>query len=245
MPKAALLFLLIVCQTAVFGTSFTEDPAPRIVDAAKKVMRAYERGDRTPSYGGVHFEAAAKYGRCQQNVRELVEAALFGNEGDWPEAACCATRTSMNLRKASAKGKYIRISEIEKVLPGDLVYMDGGGTRCSRCGRGAGHAMVCVSIKNGDHVFWQNMSGLCEEKLQGWQRKRFAGAYRLAFKEAEVMKVPVPLEDQLSAAARILISQPVETKGTPREFLTLLPGNSFQKYNSMFQGDQTWPRFLP
>lgn len=231
MLRTALLFVLIVCQTMALGMSFTQDPAPRILDAAEKVLDVYERGDRTPTYRGVSFESAYRYGRCQQNVRELIEAALFGGEGSWPESGCCATQTERNLRRASLKGRYIRVTDLERVQPGDLVYMDGGGTRCSGCGRGAGHAMICVAIKNGTHVFWQNLLGLCEEPLRDWQRRRFEAAYRIPF---EPKPKPLPsLEERLTNDSLLLIRREFEsvgTKVTSVQFLLPFPQNVFPSH---------------
>lgn len=175
MKKLALLFLLIACQTLAFAT---EGPALRIVSVAEKVLRAYQSGDTSPKIGGIRFEAASWYGRCQQNVRELVELSIFGKEGDWPESGCCATQTEKNLKKASGTVVYERITDLKKVIPGDLVYMNCSGVFCNDCGHWAGHAMVCVAIKNGSQIFWQNLSGLCKKPLLDWQKKSFVAAYR-------------------------------------------------------------------
>jgi len=79
----------------------------RIVEVASIVLGRYRSGDRRPSYGNVRFENASRPSRCQQVVRELVEATKYGEERTWKEASCCARSTQIGLRKAAKRGLYI------------------------------------------------------------------------------------------------------------------------------------------
>ena len=180
----------------------------KIAAVAETVLERYHSGDRTPSYGPVTFHGAGISGRCQQNVRDLVEASVYGKLETWSEAACCAGQTQRNLHASSLKGKYIEITDIEKLKPGDLVYLSGGWT-CGDCGHGVGHAMVCMGRKkNGDLVMWQNTSVngylLCKMPLVSWQSSRFVAAYRFPTPKpkAEPVKPPKKPDSLLTIVER-------------------------------------------
>jgi hypothetical protein len=166
------------------GLTHIEPPliGERIVDVAEIVLQRYRSGHRKPTYEGIRFSAANRAGYCQQNVRNLIEAAVYEEPRSWDEAACCAAHTQSNLHHASKDGKYIEITNLDDLEPGDLVYLS-GNQRCSRCGRRAGHAMVFTRrLENGDMMMWQNTSRdgllLCEIPLADDQIDRFLAAYR-------------------------------------------------------------------
>ena len=168
----------------------------KIVAVAETVLERYRAGNRTPSYGRITFYGAGIRGRCQQNVRNLVEASVYGKLRSWSEAGCCAGRTQLNLHKSSLKGKYIKITDIEELRPGDLVYLSGGRS-CSSCRQRVGHTMVCMGRKkNGDLVMWQNTSLrgylLCKIPLVSWQSSRFVAAYRFPMPKTKVEIVRTP-----------------------------------------------------
>lgn len=171
-----------------------ESMGMKIVDVAESVLERYRSGHRSPSYGPIHFTDADRSGHCQKNVRQLIEAAVYGESDSWPEADCCAGQTRRNLHRAARRGKYQEITDIERIIPGDLVYLS-GGPGCSRCGGSAGHAMVCVGRDHdGNLMMWQNVStgdrALCEIPLVDWQSRRFVAAYR--FQNLKLHVAPPP-----------------------------------------------------
>ncbi len=154
----------------------------RVVRTAQVILHRYLSGDRQPIYRGVPFKGVSRRSRCQQAVRELLEAAVFGISG-WREASCCAHNTEQKMRIAAKKGRYQIIWDIAALKPGDIVYLWGGPT-CSRCGCGTGHAMVFTrKDQSGRYLMWQNTSyqnkRLCEIPLRDEQRSKFIAAYRL------------------------------------------------------------------
>lgn len=131
----------------------------RIVEVASIVLRRYRSGNRQPSYRNVRFENASRLSRCQQVVRELVEATMYGREETWSEASCCARSTQIRLHWASEQGRYIEAKDIHDVQPGDIVYIGEGSVTCSDCGRSCGHVMVYVGDDDdGEMMMWQNTS---------------------------------------------------------------------------------------
>ena len=196
-------------------THYDPPPPPqhigdKIAQVAGTVLHRYKSGDRSPSYNGVRFDGAARNGRCQQNVRDLVEASIYGKPDVWQEAGCCAGKTRRNLHAAALKGKYLEIKDIEQLRPGDLVYLSGGYT-CSRCRGGVGHAMVCMGRRaDGNLMMWQNTScggrKLCLLPLVQWQSRRFVAAYRFPSPKPKVIPkvAPKPTQEPLITLRRPL-----------------------------------------
>jgi hypothetical protein len=220
----------IVRTAEELGIDLREPPGMRITSVAEQIYAMYKSGDPSPSRGNVTFEAASESGMCQQNVRELVELSIFGHEGDWAESGCCATQTEKNLHHAANGDVYERIADLQEVQLGDLVYLKGSNVVCSRCGHRAGHVMVCVAVRDGTPVFWQNLSGLCEEPMWDWQRERFVAAYRFKPNKRKAIPRPPTIEEQLAAAttsfARTSLATPepfvqLDMHGT--RLLTLFP----------------------
>lgn len=205
----------IVRTAEELGIDLREPPGMRITSVAEQIYAMYKNGDRSPSRGNVTFEAASKSGRCQQNVRELVELSIFGHERDWAESGCCATQTEKNLRHAANGDVYERIDDLQEIQLGDLVYLNGSKVVCSSCGHRAGHVMVCVAVRDGTPVFWQNLSGLCKEPLKSWQHERFVAAYRFKPNKRKAIPRPPTMEEQLASAAAtftrigLAVSRPV------------------------------------
>lgn len=156
----------------------------KILTAADDVLDQFTSGDKKPDYNGTVFTAAARINRCQQNIRNLVEASdILGEENEWEEASCCATNTMHLMHLAAKNGKYLEIKNFDEVQPGDLIYLGGGGCCCSACGRLAGHVMVYTGDNAlGQKMMWQNTSlhnkKLCEIPITENQKKRFVAAYR-------------------------------------------------------------------
>lgn len=154
----------------------------KIIKTANNVLYKYENESKTPVYNGVEFDGASLRNRCQQNVRQLLEASFILKNNEWQEASCCAGSTMQNMHISSANGKYIEIKNIYSVRKGDIVYLGGGGI-CSDCGYHVGHVMVCTGrAKDGTLLMWQNTTlgdrKLCEIPIIQAQSDRFIAAYR-------------------------------------------------------------------
>jgi len=184
------------------GPSRVRTAGQRIVEVASIVLRRYRSGDRRPSYRNVRFENASRTSRCQQNVRELVEATMYGEERTWREASCCARSTQIGLHLAAKRGLYIEMVDIDDVQPGDIIYIGGGSSSCSECGRTCGHVMVYTKKDDGNLLMWQNTSferrALCEIPLRKEQSERFLSAYR--FENRNKQKRAPPLWDGRKAS---------------------------------------------
>ena len=143
-----------------------------------EALRQYKAGDRTPEIGGVVFDGAAFVGRCQQNVREAVEATAYGRERMWGEASCCATATHQRL-----KGHSWPSRSLGGAYPGDVVYLGPGGGRCDICRQDPGHVGILHHQADGGWYLWQNTVynglGLCLIRLRPEQQARIVGIYRL------------------------------------------------------------------
>ncbi len=145
---------------------------------------------KIPVVNGVTFENATKLGRCQQHVREAVEATAYGREWAWPEASCCATATHQKL----AKSGYQIIKDLTSAQSGDLVYMTPCGSRCGTCGQDAGHTGILHRLRDESWMMWQNTSaggaGLCVREISSSEVKRIVGIYRLFPLAANTMTTP-------------------------------------------------------
>ena len=196
------------------GMDQADTAGVRIVEVARIVLRRYLSGDRKPSYRNVRFETASRLSRCQQVVRELVEATMYGGERHWKEASCCARSTQIRLHNSfkkgrlmnahfldgtSAKFKIIEIKDVEKIEPGDIIYTGGGRVHCSSCGRSCGHVMIYTGKKNGKLMMWQNTSyedkALCSIPLRKDQQDDFLAAYRFVSND---IKNRIPLRKELT-----------------------------------------------
>ena len=166
----------------------------RIVEVASIVLRRYRSGNRKPSYRNVRFENASRTSRYQQLVRELVEATMYGQERKWREASCCARSTQIKLHRAAEEGRYIEIKDLGDIIPGDIVYIGGGSSSCSDCGRKCGHVMIYMGDEDGKKMMWQNTSfegkALCNIPLRDEQAARFLAAYRFPSEEVKEEKPP-------------------------------------------------------
>lgn len=160
---------------------FVQDLLNLAIDIYKQ-----KKSGKTPKYKNVIFENATKLGRCQQNIRELVEALVWGNERRWDDAACCAYSTHLNLAK-----KYQNIS-YSQTKPGDLIYTNNGGGICSTCGKQSGHVMLYLKNENHRKMMWQNTSynslGLTIIPMRDSQKTNICGIYRL-FNDCETTKI--------------------------------------------------------
>lgn len=148
-----------------------------ILATAAEVWRQYV-APMIPVVNGVVFENVHKLGACQQNIRELIGATVYGEEWRWPEARCCAGTTCRAIKNAG----YPRIV-FEVMRPGDLVYM-AGGKKCKTCGGAVGHTgMYLTDNEMHRPVLWQNTSadglGLCERPMSNDQIGRINGIFRL------------------------------------------------------------------
>jgi len=147
-----------------------------ILAITAEVWRQYKAG-QIPIIGDVKFESVHKLGHCQQNIRELVEAAVYGKEWRWPEARCCAGATCRAIKNAG----YPTIA-FAAMGPGDLVYMS-GGRKCDTCGGAVGHTGMYLHPQGAQRILWQNTSalglGLCERALTGDQINWINGIFRL------------------------------------------------------------------
>ena len=106
-----------------------------ILVIAAEVWRQFRAGV-IPVIGDVRFESVLKLGACEQNIRELIEGTVYGEEMMWPQRGCCAGSTCRNIRNAG----YPTVAFVA-MEPGDLVYMS-GGKKCSTCGGEIGRAHV-------------------------------------------------------------------------------------------------------
>lgn len=144
-----------------------------LVRVCNKVLELVKQG-KTPVINGVMFEAWKKLGRCQQHVREAVEATVYGAEGLWPYASCCAGSTAKRL----LAGGFLKSKSLDGVEPGDLVYMTGGKT-CSTCRGQVGHTGIWI----GDGLLWQNTSagnrGTCAIGISDSQKQRLIGVFEI------------------------------------------------------------------
>lgn len=147
-----------------------------ILATAAEVWRQYKQG-LIPVIGHVRFESVHELGHCQQNIRELIEGTVYGEEWRWPEARCCAGATCRAIKNAG----YPTIA-FAAMEPGDLVYM-GGGKKCKTCGGAVGHTGMYLRPQGPERILWQNTSaggmGLCERALTGDQIGRINGIFRL------------------------------------------------------------------
>ena len=163
----------------------------KIIKVAKRVLKQFTNGNKIPVYNEISFTAASRKNRCQQNVRNLIEATeVF--ESKWKEASCCAGNTQRKMHQAAKNGKYIEITNISSILPGDIIYI-GGGVKCSKCKSPAGHVMVYTGDNNGKQLMWQNTVydglKLCNIPLRQDQINRFIAAYRFIPKIIQKEKI--------------------------------------------------------
>lgn len=138
-----------------------------------------KRQGMTPVLNGVKFDSASELGMCQKNIRQIIEATIWGEEWRWSEAACCASNTCSKIKKAGYES--LKWSQAE---PGDIIYL-GGGKRCKTCGKPVGHVMLYLYDKDDkdDEMMWQNTSyesnSLCIIPIRQSQINRITGVFRL------------------------------------------------------------------
>ncbi len=143
---------------------------------------------KIPVLNGVVFDSARSLGMCQKNVRQIIEATIWGKEWVWPQAACCASNTCSKIKQAGFESIPKNKMEI-----GDIIYML-GGKKCKTCGKEVGHVGIYVKNDEGQKMIWQNTSyqnlGLCIIPLRNEQYNRINGVFRLfPEKKQDVLKI--------------------------------------------------------
>lgn len=147
-----------------------------------------KKNGKIPTLNGVIFDSVRTLGTCQKNVRQLIEATIWGQEWRWQQASCCASNTCSKIKSAGFESIPKNKMEI-----GDLIYML-GGKKCKTCGKEVGHVGIYVNNDGGDKMIWQNTSymglGLCIIPLRNDQYNRINGVFRLfPEKKEDVLKI--------------------------------------------------------
>lgn len=164
----------------------TEIKSSKLIENAINVYKQKKAGD-IPVLNGIEFQNAFKTGYCQQHIRKLVEATIWGKEWQWSEAACCATRTGQKIKSAGYENL-----EWDDVEIGDFVYTSGGG-KCRTCGQPVGHTMLYVYDENNNKMMWQNTSyekrGLDIIPIRDSQVDAITGIFRLLPQDDNIIKI--------------------------------------------------------
>lgn len=158
-----------------------------ICEVAEMVLFAKANKKKTVTVNGVVFDDNiydGKGGRCQENTRKVIEAAL---DKPMPGKACCAYKTYLNLLKKKGMPKVVKAypkGAPVNAKPGDALFFS-GGPKCHTCGNPVGH----VGIWLGNGRMFQHTSraglGITQQPPTASQIYRFVGAYRFAPVEGE------------------------------------------------------------